>query len=63
MRSVNPHRSLINQMHHLKENEKHHISDEIRRRVGSSSIDSLLTYVRKRFISKKLQFFLLLGFK
>jgi len=43
-RSVNPYHSLIGQLNELSDHHKQNLADEIRRTVGSSSVDNLLRY-------------------
>ena len=44
-RSVNPYHSLMNQLRGLNERQRHHLTEEVRRTVGSSTVESLLRYV------------------
>jgi len=43
-RAVNPYHSLISQMNELNDHQRQNIADEIRRTVGSTSVDRLLQY-------------------
>lgn len=43
-RAVNPYHSLISQLNELNDHQKQNLTDEIRRTVGSSSVDNLLQY-------------------
>jgi len=43
-RAVNPYHSLISQLNELNDHQRQNITDEVRRTVGSSSVDNLLRY-------------------
>ncbi|CAF1078723.1 unnamed protein product [Adineta steineri] len=43
-RAVNPYHSLLGQLRDLNDHQKQNLTDEIRRTVGSSSVDNLLRY-------------------
>jgi hypothetical protein len=44
-RAVNPYHSLLGQINGLNNHQRQNLTDEIRRTVGSSSVDNLLRYV------------------
>ena len=46
-RSVHPYHSLLNQLNRLDDGQKRVLTDDIRRLVGSSTVENLLKYVRK----------------
>ena len=54
-RAVNPYHSLINQLGELNENQRHHLTDEIRRTVGSSTAESLLRYVSRTITARRVK--------
>ncbi|CAF3993181.1 unnamed protein product [Rotaria sordida] len=43
-RAVNPYHSLISQLNQLNDHQKQNLTDEVRRTVGSSTVDNLLRY-------------------
>ncbi|CAF0863434.1 unnamed protein product [Rotaria sp. Silwood1] len=43
-RAVNPYHSLMSQLNQLNDHQKQNLTDEIRRTVGSPTVDSLLRY-------------------
>lgn len=43
-RAVNPYHSLISQLNDLNDRQKQNLADEVRRTVGSSTVDNLLRY-------------------
>jgi len=43
-KAVNPYHSLIGQLNSLNNHQRQNLTDEIRRTVGSSSVDNLLNY-------------------
>jgi hypothetical protein len=43
-RAVNPYHSLIGQLNELSDHQRQNLTDEVRRTVGSSSVDNLLRY-------------------
>ena len=47
-KAVNPYHSLINQINDLNQHQKQNLTDEIRRTVGSSSVENLVRYVSQK---------------